>query len=187
MYLLLFVLCLVAVYVITNQKSKSLTYSLGLLAIVLIVCANTHKNIEAFTDLAYAPTANYKMGPMDGLVIDSKYNINNNHVSTYDGLKLNIKETNKKDHQLLPYVKITSPVGDEIKLSSDPVSYSFPTVDGTPNTPKKLFMFSHNKSSLACCPSTFSDDRGCVCTTPEQQKLIWGRGGNKTVAAYHDI
>lgn len=98
-----------------------------------------------------------------------------------------LKKQKKSDHQLLPYVKITSPVGDEIKLSSDPVSYSFPTVDGTPDTPKKMFMFSHNKSSLACCPSTFSDDRGCVCSTPEQQKLIWGRGGNKTKRAYHDI
>ena len=186
MYLLLLILCLIAVYVMNQQKSKSLTYALGLVAIILIVCANTHDEIEAFTNLGHAPTSNYKMGPLDGINVEEKYNINNQTTSTFDGLKLSLKEKNQQ-HQLFPSVRITSPVGEDIELKSDPVSDSFPTVDGSKDGAKKMFMFAHNKSSLACCPSTFSDDRGCICTTDQQRNLIQRRGGNKTASSYHDF
>ena len=33
-----------------------------------------------------------------------------------------------------------------------------------------MFYFAQNYSSPACCPSTYSTDSGCVCTTPQQQK-----------------
>lgn len=186
MYLLLLVLSLIVIYVINHQKSKTLTYALGIFAIILLVCANTHEQIEAFTNLEYAPITTYKMGPLDGINVEEKYDINQQLTSTFDGLKLSVNEQ-KKMHELLPTVQITSPVGEDIDLKQDPVSYSFPTVDGTPNSPKKMFMFAHNKSSFACCPSTFSDDRGCICTTPEQRQLIARRGGNKTKSAYHDF
>lgn len=52
----------------------------------------------------------------------------------------------------------------------------YPTVDGTKNTPKSLFTFAYNKCSPACCPSTFSCDKGCVCTTEQQRKFIHNRG-----------
>jgi hypothetical protein len=186
MYLLLLVLCLIGIYVISQQKSKTLTYALGMFAIILLVCANTYDHIEAFTNLGHAPRNNYKMGPLDGINVEEKYNINNQQMSTYDGLKLSLKESNKK-HELLPSVNITSPVGEDIMLKQDPSSYSFPTVDGDPNSPKKMFMFAHNKSSLACCPSTYSDDRGCICTTEQQRNMIMGRGGNKKSGSYHDF
>jgi hypothetical protein len=186
MYLLLFVLMLIILYVISNQKSKTLTYALGLLAVILIVCANTHEHIEAFTDLGYAPLSKYQMGPMDGLNVEQKYDINNQQTASYSGLVLN-SSTHNKNHELLPIVKHVSNVGEEIPLTNDPVSYSFPTVDGKPNSNKKMFMFAHNKSSLACCPSTYSDDRGCVCTTPQQRNFINTRGGNKTTGKFHDF
>ena len=39
-----------------------------------------------------------------------------------------------------------------------------------------LFMFSHNKASPDCCPSTYTTSNGCVCTTSQQRNMIGGRG-----------
>ena len=39
-----------------------------------------------------------------------------------------------------------------------------------------LFMFSHNKASPDCCPSTYTTSNGCVCTTTQQRNMIGGRG-----------
>ena len=38
-----------------------------------------------------------------------------------------------------------------------------------------LFMFGKNKCSPECCPSTYSCNGGCVCTTEEQRNRIRGR------------
>ena len=65
-----------------------------------------------------------------------------------------------------------TPVGDGVKLTSDPVSQNFVSVDGQPGSPKHLFMFAHNKCSPGCCPSTYSSSGGCVCSTPEQRKWV---------------
>ena len=48
-----------------------------------------------------------------------------------------------------------------------------------------MFMFAKNVSSPACCPSTYSSDTGCVCTTPAQRRLIGQtRGNNKNYGNY---
>jgi len=51
-----------------------------------------------------------------------------------------------------------------------------PSVDGTSESPKSMFMFSHNVCHPGCCPSTYSCDHGCVCTTKEQQEYISKKG-----------
>ena len=35
---------------------------------------------------------------------------------------------------------------------------------------------------LSCCPSTYSCNGGCVCTTQQQKTLGQGRAGNNTVS-----
>lgn len=45
----------------------------------------------------------------------------------------------------------------------------------------QLSMFSNNKSSPDCCPSTYSTSTGCVCVTSEQMKYLNTRGGNRTL------
>lgn len=40
-----------------------------------------------------------------------------------------------------------------------------------------MFVFSRSISSPVCCPSTYSTDRGCVCTTDYQRKFIGERRG----------
>lgn len=190
MYLILFVLLLICVYVINRQKSKQLTYALGLLSIILIVCANTHDNIEQFTGVQYA-NLDYKMGPMSGLRLTDNDKIN--EIPTFDGTKFKTNSSDcggrhpPCDVPLLSQVDITSPVGTDIKLTNDPVSYSFPTVDGENGSPQKMFMLAHNQVSFKCCPSTFSTDRGCVCLTKKQREYINRRGGNKTNGTYHDF
>jgi len=51
-----------------------------------------------------------------------------------------------------------------------------PSVDGLADSPKSLFTFSYNQCRPECCPSTYSCDRGCICTNEQQRKFINQRG-----------
>ena len=71
-----------------------------------------------------------------------------------------------------------TPEGKEIPLN---FGHSKPdklnkTVIGHMEPDQNMAMFSHNKSSVDCCPSTYSTSTGCVCTTTEQRNMISGRG-----------
>ena len=72
-------------------------------------------------------------------------------------------------------------------LSDDISSHLLPPVDGNPESRKKMFMFAYNKCSPECCPSTYTCDRGCVCTTAQQRKFINKRGNNKSKDNYQLI
>ena len=63
-----------------------------------------------------------------------------------------------------------------------------PSVDGTQKSPKSLFMYAFNECRPECCPSTYSCDKGCVCTTEQQRKFINNRGiYNSVNKDYPDI
>jgi hypothetical protein len=97
-------------------------------------------------------------------------------IGTYDGIRL----PNKIDTSpLMGNVFITSPVGDDIQLTVDPASKNFPTVDGTPNGEKHLFVFAKNNRS-PFCHSQYSTSEGQVCISPEQVNMFMGRGKNLT-------
>ena len=53
-----------------------------------------------------------------------------------------------------------------------------PSIDGEDDSPNKLFIFSNNLSSPACCPSTFTTSTGCICTSKKQRDFITSRGKN---------
>lgn len=59
---------------------------------------------------------------------------------------------------------------------SDDKYLTGPHLDGTSDTSQSLFMFAKNKCSPGCCPSSFSCDSGCICTTEKQREFI-SRGG----------
>lgn len=63
----------------------------------------------------------------------------------------------------------------EVTYDQDP---SMTTVDGTPNTPRSMFMMAFNKCDPSCCPSTYSCSGGCVCMTDAQKNFIGKRGNN---------
>jgi len=50
------------------------------------------------------------------------------------------------------------------------------SVNGRKDGPKSMFMFAYNKYSPACCPSTYSTSKGCICMTDDQKKFINNRG-----------
>jgi hypothetical protein len=46
--------------------------------------------------------------------------------------------------------------------------------------PDSLFMFKNNQCKPECCPSSYSCDGGCVCTSPDQRQVLASRAGNRT-------
>jgi len=60
---------------------------------------------------------------------------------------------------------------------TDNSSLNGPSIDGHPDSEKKMFMLANNRTSPNCCPSTFSTSTGCVCTTKNQRDFIASRGG----------
>jgi hypothetical protein len=81
--------------------------------------------------------------------------------------------------ELVPNDALYSYLGSQgpIKMRlSDQAALTGPPVDGVKGSAEKKFMFANNKSSLACCPSTFSTSTGCVCTTENQRDFIAARG-----------
>jgi hypothetical protein len=60
-----------------------------------------------------------------------------------------------------------------IQFEEDP---SKPSVDGTLNGPKSMFVFTFNKSSPECCmnehASGYSSSHGCVCLSENQKKYF---------------
>ena len=95
-------------------------------------------------------------------------------MGTYDGIRLPSKFDTAP---LMKDVFITSPVGDDIKLTVDPSSYFYPSVDGTPKGEKHLFVFSKNNYG-GDCHSQYSTSGGQVCISPEQLQWFKGRSGN---------
>jgi len=62
-----------------------------------------------------------------------------------------------------------------------------PSIDGHPDSDKKMFMLANNRTSPNCCPSTFSTSTGCVCTTKNQRDFIAARGASKANASKSDV
>ena len=78
---------------------------------------------------------------------------------------------------LVSDVTIFTPIGDGVKLKSDIDSHRHASVDGSYNTPKNMFMFTHNQCKPECCPSPYTCSNGCICVTKNQKNFI--KGANK--------
>lgn len=175
---LLIFLIVVVVFVISQKKIKNnLLYTLAGVCIIMTICFIDMR--ERFTN--YAPV-NYAMGKHDGKCAKNLPEFK----GPYAGRKM-ANNRDKEDYKLLSNTTIFSPVGEGIKLTSDPMSGKFPTVDGEDGSPRHLFMLAHNVSDPSCCPSTYSTSTGCVCTTNKQRKLINTRGGNRSCSENPDM
>ena len=106
-----------------------------------------------------------KMGPYDGICL--KTGNLDYWMKSPDNTSL------IKNEELYSYLGNQGPV--KMRLS-DQAALNGPPVDGVKGSAEKNFMFANNKSSLACCPSTFSTSTGCVCTTENQRDFIAARG-----------
>jgi hypothetical protein len=47
--------------------------------------------------------------------------------------------------------------------------------------PDSLFLFKNNQCKPECCGASYACDGGCVCSTPEQRKMVNTRGGNRSM------
>ena len=197
-----------------NNPRTRLAVVVGILIMVLILCwlqlsnenmrnqnqNQNKKQVEHFTGASgYAPLG-YKLRVENGdpkVATGQKvgcdgYNYMdiNSQISplgTYDGIVL---PNHLATAPLMKNVFINSPVGDDIQLTQDPASKYFPSIDGTKEGDKHLFMLANNVVDWSCCPSPYGTDssRGCVCLSPEQLELFKTRGTNKRgMVEYPDI
>ena len=120
------------------------------------------------------------------IAIQNDPNLLYNNVSAYDGLCLKTGNKEFWSHSpnnvpLISNDSLYTVMGystSEKPVKSDPSSLSGPTLDGTDQTPNKMFMLANNVASPNCCPSTFSTSTGCVCTTDAQRDFVASRGFN---------
>ena len=124
---------------------------------------------------------------------DGSYSINNQApvswhmgkgiIGSYDGLKLHPTGGSSWRHypSNAPLIKgkVFVPQGTPVPLKNEEYGVDIPK--------DSMFMFARNIASPLCCPSTYSTSTGCVCTTPEQRRIIGAtRGGNKTYCSDPD-
>jgi len=69
------------------------------------------------------------------------------------------------------------PQGTPVPLKCEEMYQTFPK--------NSMFMFSQNVSSPSCCPSTYSDSNGCICSTSQQRRWVaQQRANNKNFSNY---
>ena len=182
-FLLLFVIVFNCIEVI-KIKSKTEILILMTMTMITIVLKNNNQNVlELFT----APM-NHTMGPYSGLKLDpSTLNARRKLIPSDPSIYKNHKNMKSNcgwmkqpcDAPLYKNVNIHNPIGEPVQLKDDINSQKLPTLDGTKNTKNKMFMFAYNQCRPECCPSTYSCDKGCVCTTKQQRQFINSRGSNR--------
>lgn len=128
----------------------------------------------------------FKYCPSKKKPLESFYQSNNiNNRISYDNLILRPSESDwRHEPSNLPLLnpnQVYTPQGTPTNLdpknnASNGYNSTGPSVDGLDKSPKSLFTFSYNQCRPECCPSTYSCDRGCICTNEQQRKFINQRG-----------
>jgi hypothetical protein len=118
----------------------------------------------------------------------NEYIFNNNDFhnrTSYDNLILKPSNScwrkNPSNVPLLSSNNLYVPQGTPINQNKKNNSFytlnnDSPPVDGIDETRKSLFTFAFNQCRPECCPSTYSCDKGCICSTEQQRKFINQRG-----------
>lgn len=179
-------LILVAIHCVSKNNLGKYSHLLVLLAVLVGGLTVNQKMSEGF--LGFAPV-NHKLGQCGGKNLKPEDGIAQNRMSNWEGVQYQFKDSEPdRKHKWrhppsnLPLVKDTviySPIGDGIKLTQDMTSTYYPSVDGGKDSNKFMFTLANNQCRPGCCPSTYSCDFGCVCTTEQQRDMIAGRGGNR--------
>ena len=112
------------------------------------------------------------------------YSMGNGVIGSYDGLNLVPPGGSqwRKYPSQAPLLKnpIFVPQNAGVPLRNEQVPVNIPD--------DSMFIFAKNVASPYCCPSTYSTDTGCVCTTKQQRDLIGlYRGNNKHFNTNPDV
>ena len=162
------------------------------IGLVVLVCLSIILMIGIFTKFSYKSTCvnlenvgihmnGYRRGSsgIENFAVLNPADINYK-MSKHDSMRLNNCNNNIN---LLKKQKLYVPQGHSLAddtLRSD-INSEGPSVDGSSESPKNMFMFAYNRSSPYCCPSTYSTSTGCICTTDKQKNFLnIKRGNNKT-------
>lgn len=189
-FISLFVILLNCMKVLTIKNTVETGIILLMIIITIILKRRSSNLLEFFT----API-NHKLGEYGGIKLNAGDFANRRQLLVSD--EKMFKNFNQKSKcnwmkapcntPLLKDVDIYNPTGKSKKITNDINSGSLPSVDGTKEERKKLFMFTYNQCRPECCPSTYSCDRGCVCTNEQQRKFINTRGSNRNKSNYPGI
>jgi len=136
-----------------------------------------------------SPLNQEAIGPYNKLELDVDQHgmYHKNYVRHTEGSKCGWRKE-PCDLKLLNKVKFTTPVGLQGRFNPDPEhSKTFPTVDGKKDSPRSMFTFAYNQCHPDCCPSTYTCDRGCVCTNKQQREFLNSRGKNRSKDVYPGI
>jgi len=110
------------------------------------------------------------------------FNIGNGVIGSYDNIKFdtNCGDEGWRKPPCNPPIKsnyMFLPQGTPLPLKNEMIYSELPK--------DSMYIFAQSYASPDCCPSTFSTDRGCVCTTEFQRKYIGEqRGANKSYDNY---
>ena len=92
-----------------------------------------------------------------------------------------IKDDESDDMQLSKWVsdamRYSKGMGNDNHLSS----YEYNTGPAIPLPEGELFFFKDTKFDTSCCPSTYTNSRGCACMSKKQFQHLTMRGGNNTI------
>lgn len=136
------------------------------------------KNVAGSYDGIYQPYHRPDLkerAKLFGINKNSKYysDVNNKYRNGPHGNK---GDSNLDKEYKLLQGKFFVPQGTPLPLKHEEIYQTLPK--------DSMFLFANNKTSPACCPSSYTSDHGCVCVTPQQVNFISRyRGGNKT---HHD-
>ena len=92
-----------------------------------------------------------------------------------------IKDDESDDLHLSKWVsdamRYSKGMGNDNHLSS----YEYNTGPAIPLPEGELFFFKDTKFDTSCCPSTYTNSKGCACMSKKQFQHLTMRGGNNTI------
>uniref|UniRef100_A0A6C0IVP0 Uncharacterized protein n=1 Tax=viral metagenome TaxID=1070528 RepID=A0A6C0IVP0_9ZZZZ len=171
-----------------NKAIMILSISIGLLIILSYIFEIKFRHIKLGMDVN-----GYKRGKIGVENFNSRPAKLDYKVSDNDGLKLtNCPEDRWRHPPSNENLVVNSftPQGHGVSLKENSyitnIPESGPGVDSS-GTTKSMFTFAYNQCKPECCPSTYSCDGGCVCTTESQRDFLAKRGLNKTSSDYNEF
>ena len=144
--------------------------------LILLIILKLNKNKEDLLEFFKSPL-NYKMGRY------SNVNLVKNHrrrqLIPGSNLLNNIKDENcgwmKSPCNEKIINKVYNLIGNGLTQEYVIDGKGLPSIDGTSDK-KDMFMFAYNQCKPECCPSTYTCDNGCICTTKNQRLYLNRRG-----------
>ena len=185
-FILLFLIIFNCMELIKLNDQTEIAIFLGMIVITIIL-RNRGQNIMEF----FLAPVNHKMGPYSGIKLNpGKLNERRKLIPSDPNMYKNFKNVKSNcgwmkqpcDAPLYGNVNFFDTTGKLHPLKSEDNDH-LSSIDGVDKR-KKMFMFTYNQCRPECCPSTYSCDKGCVCTTKQQRKFINTRGNNQTNPIY---